>query len=172
MGDENASNARRSVDQTRKIRPHHVHTDVILWEGHSAIDDQHLAVLLQRETVHADLPQTAERDESHARARNQGGSHVQTIVRSGASWQGESHFSCSSAFAKRPATFQCVKIVTTDEAEALMGQGATFVDVRTPEEFADGHVPGAVNVPISLAQGGGMVPNADFVKVMQALYAT
>ena len=26
-------------------------------------------------------------------------------------------------------------------------QGATILDVRTPEEFSSGHVPGAVNIP-------------------------
>jgi len=63
-----------------------------------------------------------------------------------------------------------VKIVTIEEAEALIAAGAAFVDVRTPEEFADGHVPGARNVPVSLAQGGAMVPNGQFVQVMQALF--
>lgn len=28
----------------------------------------------------------------------------------------------------------------------------TFVDVRTPEEFASGHVPGAVNIPLHQVQ--------------------
>jgi rhodanese-related sulfurtransferase len=27
------------------------------------------------------------------------------------------------------------------------GEGPLFVDVRTPEEYASGHVPGAVNIP-------------------------
>lgn len=63
-----------------------------------------------------------------------------------------------------------MKVVSTDEAEALIEGGATFVDVRTPEEFADGHVPGSVNVPVALNQGSTMVPNADFVGVMQALF--
>ncbi|MCB9686950.1 MAG: rhodanese-like domain-containing protein [Alphaproteobacteria bacterium] len=29
-----------------------------------------------------------------------------------------------------------------------MEKGAKVIDVRTPEEFASGHVPGAVNVPL------------------------
>jgi rhodanese-related sulfurtransferase len=63
-----------------------------------------------------------------------------------------------------------VKIVTIEEAEKLIAAGATFVDVRTPEEFADGHVPGAVNVPVSLTVAGGMAPNAEFVSLMTALF--
>jgi phage shock protein E len=37
--------------------------------------------------------------------------------------------------------------VAPSEALALAEQGALFLDVRTPEEYATGHVPGAVNVP-------------------------
>jgi len=32
-------------------------------------------------------------------------------------------------------------------AKALAASGAKVVDVRTPEEFASGHVPGAINIP-------------------------
>ena len=32
-------------------------------------------------------------------------------------------------------------------AKALVGAGAKVVDVRTPQEFASGHVPGAINIP-------------------------
>jgi rhodanese-related sulfurtransferase len=32
-------------------------------------------------------------------------------------------------------------------ARRLVAAGVTVVDVRTPEEFASGHVPGAVNIP-------------------------
>ncbi|MCL8024053.1 rhodanese-like domain-containing protein [Nocardioides bruguierae] len=37
---------------------------------------------------------------------------------------------------------------TSAVADAIDG-GATIVDVRTPEEFADGHVEGAVNIDVS-----------------------
>lgn len=33
-------------------------------------------------------------------------------------------------------------------AKALVGAGAKLVDVRMPDEFASGHVPGAVNIPL------------------------
>jgi rhodanese-related sulfurtransferase len=63
-----------------------------------------------------------------------------------------------------------VTIVSIEQAEELMANGASFVDVRTPEEFADGHVPGAINVPVALTQGNTMVPNGAFVKVMGAVF--
>ena len=34
------------------------------------------------------------------------------------------------------------------EAQRAAGQSLVFLDVRTPEEFASGHVPGAVNIPV------------------------
>ena len=38
-------------------------------------------------------------------------------------------------------------------AEREAGKVATLVDVRTPGEFARGHVPGAVNVPLDTLPG-------------------
>jgi rhodanese-related sulfurtransferase len=32
-------------------------------------------------------------------------------------------------------------------------EGATIVDVRTPEEFRSGHVKGAINIPLDKVQG-------------------
>ncbi|NMO13659.1 rhodanese-like domain-containing protein [Pyxidicoccus fallax] len=34
------------------------------------------------------------------------------------------------------------------EAHQRMAAGAMLVDVRTPEEFAAGHLPGALNIPV------------------------
>lgn len=34
------------------------------------------------------------------------------------------------------------------EARRLAGRGAIVLDVRTPEEFATGHIAGALNIPI------------------------
>jgi len=33
-------------------------------------------------------------------------------------------------------------------AQRLQARGATVLDVRTPMEFAEGHVPGALNIPV------------------------
>jgi len=38
--------------------------------------------------------------------------------------------------------------VPTAEARRLVEGGARLVDVRTPEEFAGGHIEGAVNIPV------------------------
>jgi phage shock protein E len=38
-------------------------------------------------------------------------------------------------------------VVDGATAKALVAAGARVVDVRTPEEFASGHVPGAINIP-------------------------
>ncbi len=35
-----------------------------------------------------------------------------------------------------------------DEAHRVVAAGALLVDVRTPQEFAAGHLPGAVNIPV------------------------
>jgi phage shock protein E len=38
--------------------------------------------------------------------------------------------------------------ISSDEAHALVKQGAVLLDVRTPGEFAGGHVEGAINIPV------------------------
>ena len=38
-------------------------------------------------------------------------------------------------------------VVDGSTAKALVAAGAKVVDVRTPQEFASGHVPGAINIP-------------------------
>lgn len=54
------------------------------------------------------------------------------------------------------------KNVTADEAEKLISQRKVLVlDVRTPEEFAAGHIEGAVNVDISDAEFGRKVAALD-----------
>jgi rhodanese-related sulfurtransferase len=63
-----------------------------------------------------------------------------------------------------------VKIVSPEETVRLLEQGYTYVDVRSEPEFDAGHVPGAWNVPLNHQGPGGMVPNPDFLSVMEALF--
>lgn len=55
------------------------------------------------------------------------------------------------------ATVKGVKDVNNAEFKAAMGApGVRIIDVRTPEEYEAGHIPGAENVPIdSLPQAAG-----------------
>ena len=41
-----------------------------------------------------------------------------------------------------------IREVTTHEVLHIQRIGNPIVDVREPEEFADGHIPGAVNIPL------------------------
>lgn len=37
---------------------------------------------------------------------------------------------------------------TNHDGRRRVAQGALLLDVRTPKEFAEGHVPGAMNIPV------------------------
>ncbi|MGO9832861.1 MAG: rhodanese-like domain-containing protein [Polyangiaceae bacterium] len=63
-----------------------------------------------------------------------------------------------------------IERISPQEASAKVAEGWTYVDVRTTEEFADGHPAGAVNVPLMHAGASGMNPNPDFVRVMSAAF--
>lgn len=41
-------------------------------------------------------------------------------------------------------------LIDTDRARAMVAAGAKLIDVRTPEEFALGAAPGAINVPVQV----------------------
>jgi rhodanese-related sulfurtransferase len=46
--------------------------------------------------------------------------------------------------------------------------GAVYLDVRTENEFAQGHPAGAINIPVVFIKGPGqMEPNPDFVAVVE-----
>jgi phage shock protein E len=53
----------------------------------------------------------------------------------------------------QPAVAGSSQRVTLDQVLALQAQGARLVDVRTPEEFASGHMAGAVNIPFDALDG-------------------
>ncbi|MCI0574363.1 MAG: rhodanese-like domain-containing protein [Myxococcaceae bacterium] len=39
---------------------------------------------------------------------------------------------------------------TSSKAHEMAAQGATLLDVRTPEEYVQGHLPGARNIPVQV----------------------
>lgn len=49
----------------------------------------------------------------------------------------------------RPLTYSNTAYhkVTPDVAKKMMEEGVVLIDVRSPEEYAEGHVKGAINVP-------------------------
>lgn len=61
--------------------------------------------------------------------------------------------------------------ISPAEAHAKMKDEAfTYVDVRTDEEFADGHPEGAVNVPFMRTSPSGMEPNPAFLSTMERAF--
>jgi len=60
-----------------------------------------------------------------------------------------------------------MKRVSPKEAKALLDEGWTYVDVRSEPEFQEGHPAGALNVPLMHAGPAGLVPNPDFMRVME-----
>lgn len=48
-----------------------------------------------------------------------------------------------------PTALAARKDVSVDQLYAAVQEGAKVIDVRTPGEYASGHVPGAVNIPMS-----------------------
>lgn len=64
-----------------------------------------------------------------------------------------------------------IKSATPEQAHELVSQGAVYVDVRSEQEFEQGHPPGALNVPIAHFGPAGMTPNPEFLSVMQTVFA-
>ena len=56
------------------------------------------------------------------------------------------------------------------EAAALIADGWIYLDVRSVPEFEQGHPEGAFNVPLRHMGPGGMSPNADFQRVIEARF--
>lgn len=61
--------------------------------------------------------------------------------------------------------------VSPTEAKSLMDeQGYVMIDVRSVPEFEAGHPEGAYNVPLNHAGPTGMVPNPDFLAIVEASF--
>lgn len=64
-----------------------------------------------------------------------------------------------------------VRRVDPDEASLLLGEGWTYLDVRSVAEFEEGHVPGAYNIPLlDFAPGQGLRSNTNFVAEVLATF--
>ena len=48
--------------------------------------------------------------------------------------------------------------ISPDKARALVKSGAKLIDVRSPAEFAAGHIEGAVNVPVGSSSDDKLGP--------------
>jgi phage shock protein E len=44
--------------------------------------------------------------------------------------------------------FPFSKPAKTPDLQALVASGALLIDVRTPIEYSEGHIPGALNIPV------------------------
>ena len=61
--------------------------------------------------------------------------------------------------------------ISPQEARDLVAsQGYVYVDVRSVQEFEGGHPEGSYNVPLMDVGPTGMVPNGDFVAVMERAF--
>ncbi len=63
---------------------------------------------------------------------------------------------------------QNITRISPQEALAKMGEGYTYVDVRSEHEFSEGHPENSVNIPLANQSGSGMMANPDFIAVMKA----
>jgi rhodanese-related sulfurtransferase len=66
-----------------------------------------------------------------------------------------------------------IKQIEPPQAFATLQEnpGAIYLDVRTENEFAQGHPAGAINIPVVFIKGGQMQPNEDFVAVAEQALA-
>src|SRR4051812_1850869 len=63
-----------------------------------------------------------------------------------------------------------IKPVTPEQAAELLSQGHIYVDVRSEPEFEAGHPEGALNVPLLNAGPVGLMPNPEFLSVMESAF--
>jgi rhodanese-related sulfurtransferase len=63
-------------------------------------------------------------------------------------------------------------LVSPEQAQSLLEQGYTYVDVRSEPEFALGRPAGAINVPLLTVEGDRLVDNPEFLGVMLAVFRT
>ncbi|KAG2448919.1 hypothetical protein HYH02_006267 [Chlamydomonas schloesseri] len=60
--------------------------------------------------------------------------------------------------------------VMPKQAQELLQEDYKYLDVRTTEEYAAGHAPASVNVPVVNFGPAGMVPNPGFLQAVEAAF--
>jgi rhodanese-related sulfurtransferase len=61
--------------------------------------------------------------------------------------------------------------VSPTEAQELIRQGYTYVDVRSEREFVEGHPAGAFNIPLMHAGIDRLEDNPDFMDVVRGVFS-
>jgi rhodanese-related sulfurtransferase len=60
--------------------------------------------------------------------------------------------------------------IAPETSNERLAEGALYLDVRSPEEFEEGHPPGAWNLPLQLrAKAGGLADNPRFAELAAAV---
>ena len=55
-----------------------------------------------------------------------------------------------------------MQCISERQAKKLMEAGAVVLDVRSPAEYAQGHIPRAINLPLDeITRAGAIVPDRD-----------
>ena len=72
-----------------------------------------------------------------------------TLVSSGCSSSAEETVAVSAGPTASAAPTAGAELEAAEFAAALKRPGTTILDVRTPQEYAQGHLPGAVNIDVS-----------------------
>ncbi|AKU92222.1 rhodanese-like domain-containing protein [Vulgatibacter incomptus] len=62
------------------------------------------------------------------------------------------------------------KRISPEEANDLLQQGYTYVDVRSEAEFEACHPAGAVNIPFMHRSAAGMTPNPLFIEAFETAF--
>ena len=69
-----------------------------------------------------------------------------------------------------------VKRIDAERAKELLEEDEefTYLDVRTPEEYDQGHVPGARNIPFMVRgpHGAGLHRNTEFVSHVKSMFGS
>ncbi len=76
--------------------------------------------------------------------------NLRTVNKMAAAWISGAALMMATGLAQAtetPAKLDGATLATADKVKELMGKGATVVDTRVANEYADSHIKGAINVP-------------------------